>query len=156
MSACWGKADTRGRRPPSQEMAKVAGDAQSTGRTVSAPPHSGSKRANKLTVHILAAVAQHEREMIAQRTKDALQAAKSRGKRLGNPKLAQARQRAFKANREAANQFAANVLPVIQQIQASGVQSLRGVARALIARGIKTARGGEWSAVQVADILRRG
>jgi DNA invertase Pin-like site-specific DNA recombinase len=112
--------------------------------------------ANKLTVHILAAVAQHEREMIAQRTKDALQAAKSRGKRLGNPKLAQARQRAFKANREAANQFAANVLPVIQQIQASGVQSLRGVARALIARGIKTARGGEWSAVQVADILRRG
>jgi DNA invertase Pin-like site-specific DNA recombinase len=32
--------------------------------------------ANKLTVHILAAVAQHEREMISQRTKDALQAAK--------------------------------------------------------------------------------
>jgi hypothetical protein len=44
---------------------------------------------------------------------------------------------------------------VIQQIQASGVQSFRGVARALAARGIKTARGGEWSAVQVADILRR-
>jgi Resolvase, N terminal domain len=37
---------------------------------------------NKLTVHILAAVAQHEREMIAQRTRDALQAAKARGKRL--------------------------------------------------------------------------
>jgi DNA invertase Pin-like site-specific DNA recombinase len=33
--------------------------------------------ANKLTIHILAAVAQHEREMIAQRTKDALQAAKA-------------------------------------------------------------------------------
>jgi DNA invertase Pin-like site-specific DNA recombinase len=111
--------------------------------------------ANKLTIHILAAVAQHEREMIAQRTKDALQAAKTRGKRLGNPKLGQARERAFEANREAAERFAANVLPVIQQIQASGVQSFRGVARALTARGIKTARGGEWSAVQVADILRR-
>jgi DNA invertase Pin-like site-specific DNA recombinase len=111
--------------------------------------------ANKLTIHILAAVAQHEREMIAQRTKDALQAAKARGKRLGNPKLGEARERAFAANRAAAEGFAANVLPVIHQIQASGVQSLRGVARALKARGIKTARGGEWSAVQVADILRR-
>jgi DNA invertase Pin-like site-specific DNA recombinase len=47
--------------------------------------------ANKLTVHILAAVAQHEREMIAQRTKDALQAAKARGVVLGNPKLADVR-----------------------------------------------------------------
>jgi DNA invertase Pin-like site-specific DNA recombinase len=41
--------------------------------------------ANKLTVHILAAVAQHEREMISERTKAALAAAKRRGKRLGNP-----------------------------------------------------------------------
>jgi DNA invertase Pin-like site-specific DNA recombinase len=49
--------------------------------------------ANKLTVQILAAVAQHEREMISQRTRDALQAAKPRGKRLGNPNLASARQR---------------------------------------------------------------
>ena len=40
--------------------------------------------ANKLTVHILAAVAQHEREMISERTKVALAAAKRRGKRLGN------------------------------------------------------------------------
>jgi DNA invertase Pin-like site-specific DNA recombinase len=55
--------------------------------------------ANKLTVHILAAVAQHEREMIAQRTRDVLKAAKARGKRLGSPKLEKARQQAFKANR---------------------------------------------------------
>ena len=66
-----------------------------------------------------------------------------------------ARTRAAASNREAADQFAANVLPVIQQIRASGIRSLRGVARALTARGIKTARDGEWSAVQVADILRR-
>src|SRR5438876_874286 len=82
-----------------------------------------------------------------------LEAAKTRGKRLGNPNLVEARERAFAANRAAADGFAANVLPVIHQIQASGVQSLRGVARALTARGVKTARGGEWSAVQVADIL---
>src|SRR6187397_2824308 len=40
--------------------------------------------ANKLTVHILAAVAQHEREMISERTKAALAAAKKRGQQLGN------------------------------------------------------------------------
>jgi DNA invertase Pin-like site-specific DNA recombinase len=49
--------------------------------------------ANKLIVHILAAVAHHEREMIAQSTKDALQAANARGVVLGNPKLADVRDR---------------------------------------------------------------
>jgi hypothetical protein len=54
-----------------------------------------------------------------------------------------------------AGTFAAGVLPIIRQIQKSGVSSLRGVAKALSARGVKTARGGEWTAVQVSDILRR-
>src|SRR5437660_9003795 len=98
---------------------------------------------NKLTVHILAAVAQHERELIAQRTRDALQAAKARGKKLGNPKLAEARDLATESNRAAAERYAANVLPVIREIQASGITSLRGVARALTARGIATARRGQ-------------
>jgi Recombinase len=51
--------------------------------------------------------------------------------------------------------FAANVRPIIREIQKSGVGSLRGVAKALSARGVRTARGGEWTAVQVSDILRR-
>ena len=73
--------------------------------------------ANKLTVHILAAVAQHEREMISERTKAALQAAKARGKKLGNPKLAEAARRGSKAIVAAADQFAANVVPLIREIK---------------------------------------
>jgi DNA invertase Pin-like site-specific DNA recombinase len=111
--------------------------------------------ANKLTIHILAAVAQHEREMIAQRTKDALQAAKARGVVLGNPKLADVRGRAVASLKVEADRFARNIAPIIREIQSSGVASRRGIARALNSRGIATARGGEWTAVQVAAILDR-
>jgi DNA invertase Pin-like site-specific DNA recombinase len=111
--------------------------------------------ANKLTIHILAAVAQHEREAISQRTKEALAAAKVRGVRLGNPRWTETIEATNTARIEAADRFAANVRPIIREIQNSGISSLRGVARALTARGIKTARGGEWSAVQVTDILER-
>src|SRR6476619_7200292 len=65
--------------------------------------------ANKLTIHILAAVAQHEREMIAQRTKDALQAAKARGVALSNPKLADVRDRAVASVKADAERFAKNI-----------------------------------------------
>jgi hypothetical protein len=111
--------------------------------------------ANKLTVHILAAVAQHEREMIAQRTKDALQAAKARGVVLGNPRLADVRDRAVANLKADADRFARNVAPIIREIQSTGVASHRGIARSLNARGVATARGGEWTAVQVGSILRR-
>jgi DNA invertase Pin-like site-specific DNA recombinase len=111
--------------------------------------------ATKLTIHILAAVAQHEREIISARTSAALKAAKARGKRLGNPKLSEARRHATAARKESADRFSTNVLPVIREIQRSGIKSLRGIARALAARGIPTARGAAWTPVQVSAILQR-
>jgi hypothetical protein len=54
-----------------------------------------------------------------------------------------------------ADHYSANVLPVICKIQGSGVQSLRGVARALTARGVRTPRGGAWNPAQVSTILQR-
>lgn len=111
--------------------------------------------ASNFTIHILAAVAEHEREMISQRTKEALAAAKARGTKLGNPRIAEAIAMAAEANRAAPALRDANVLPIIRSIQAAGVNSLRAVARVLVNRKIPTARGGQWSAVQVGDILRR-
>jgi DNA invertase Pin-like site-specific DNA recombinase len=87
--------------------------------------------ATRLTLHILAAVAEHEREIISARTSAALQAAKARGKRLGNPRLSDARRHAAAARKQSADRYSANVLPVIHGIQRSGVKSLRGIALAL-------------------------
>ncbi len=53
-----------------------------------------------------------------------------------------------------ADEFAANVLPMIEQIRAGGA-SLRQVADELNTRGIKTARGGLWYAGTVRNILTR-
>ena len=111
--------------------------------------------ANRLTVHILAAVAEHERAAISERTKDALAAAKRRGVKLGGPRLDEARRCSIAVRSGIADAFAANVRPIIKEIQASGISSRRGIARALTARGIKSPRGRDWSDVQVAAILRR-
>lgn len=105
-------------------------------------------------LHIYAAVAEKERAMISQRTKDALAAAKARGVKLGNPNIASAQEKASEARTARADAFAANVLPVIREIRATGA-SLRQTAAALNARGINTARGGTWAATQVRDILNR-
>src|SRR6202048_3229813 len=109
--------------------------------------------ANKLTVHILAAVAQHERELISERTKAALAAAKRRGKRLGNPNLPKAAKRGVAALKANARQFAANVRPIIEEIMRAGTRSHNAIAAKLNERNVRTARGGVWTHVQVGAIL---
>jgi len=106
-------------------------------------------------LHLFAALAQKERALISQRTREALKAAKARGVVLGNPKLGETLAKAVASNKAEADRFAANVRPVIEQIRAAGATSLRAIARALEARGVPTARGGTWTAVQVTEILRR-
>ncbi len=118
--------------------------------------------ANELTIHIIAAMAQHERRMIGKRTREALAIAKSRGKVLGNPNglgAAQAKGSPAAAEAKAKRIAARSALlrPVLDDIRASGVGSLRAIAAELNAREIPTPRGGGvWSASQVRAELQRG
>jgi DNA invertase Pin-like site-specific DNA recombinase len=111
--------------------------------------------ADPFMLHLYAALAEKERALISQRTRDALKAAKERGVVLGNPKLADIRTRAVASTKAEADRFAKNVAPIIREIRSSGVASHRGIARSLNARGVATARGGRWTAVQVNAILQR-
>ena len=112
--------------------------------------------ASKLTLHILAAVAEHERETISERTKAALAAAKARGTRLGTPNPVGAVKRMRAALTAKTARFAANVLPIIREIQAAGYASHNAIAGQLSVRGIATARSGSrWTHVQVRQILER-
>jgi DNA invertase Pin-like site-specific DNA recombinase len=106
--------------------------------------------ANKLTLHILAAVAQHEREMIGERTKAALQAARARGIRLGR----NAAERLAPANRQAAMDRASQLAPIFLDMQAAGLTA-RKMAAELQARNIPTPTGAKWHAQTVLRALAR-
>ena len=67
-------------------------------------------------------------------------------------KLAQARKAAVKTIKTNADRHAANVLPIIREIQRAGAKSLRAIAEALNARGVATARGGRWQGT-VSNVL---
>ena len=117
---------------------------------------------NDLTVGIMALVAQQEREAISRRTRDALQAAKARGVKLGDPNGAAALRRAGKggaALRDAvpqnADQFAESLAPVVAAARARGNTTLRNLSDDLNAQGILTRRGRRWRVSSVRNLLRR-
>jgi DNA invertase Pin-like site-specific DNA recombinase len=106
--------------------------------------------ATRLTLHILAAVAEHEAEVISQRTIDALQAAKRRGVVLGR----NGAERLAPDNRAAAMDRACLLKPILADLTGAGM-SIRQIAAELAARGIPTARGGKWHPQTVSRVLER-
>jgi hypothetical protein len=76
--------------------------------------------------------------------------------KLGNP--TNAREAAAIGRRSLtvdADAFAANVLPIVESLRASGVSDLRGLAAALNSRGVRTARGGRWHVSNVKNVIDR-
>ena len=120
--------------------------------------------ANRMTVGVMALVAEQEREAISQRTKAALQAAKARGVKLGCPrpetahfldrKAARAAGRkGGAAARQLADQFAELVQPLLENDLAG--LSANATALELNRRGVQTARGGQWTARSVLNLKAR-
>lgn len=127
--------------------------------------------ANRLTITILAAVAEHEREMISQRTKAALQVAKTRValtgqrphpqvRRLGNPQGARALQgatnkKAIDAIKAQADTVAHRVNRAIEYLMGGTEMNNRELARALNEDGVLSPRGGRWYPTSVARVRKR-
>lgn len=124
--------------------------------------------ANKFTIHILAAVAEHEAEQISQRTKAALAAAKERGVKLGSSRpghwegkegtrqagLKKARQAATQAHNNAFNESYADLFPIVKELHEGG-SSLQTIADELNQQGHTTRTGKPWNRMQVSRVLKR-
>ena len=115
--------------------------------------------ANRLTIGIMALVAEQEREAISKRTKEALAAAKARGVQLGayrdgvyvggkgNTETAR---NATDARTAQLRSVALDMLPMLKRYDIGGSKSLRAIADTLNADGISTVTGrGVWNASSV-------
>ncbi|MCK2054760.1 recombinase family protein [Methylobacterium sp. 37f] len=101
--------------------------------------------ADKFTLHLYAALAEKERDLISERTKAALAAARARGVRLGtNEKRVQR-----------ADAHAASLAAVLNELRLQGITSTRAVAAALNAQGIVSPGGTQWSAMAVKRLMDR-
>jgi len=96
---------------------------------------------DRFTVGILALVAQRERELISERTKSALQIAKTRGVHLGTRNPTRQVKLMIEGNQRAKVDFKSKMIPIIEEIRLAGVKTLQGIADCLNRRGIPTRTG---------------
>jgi DNA invertase Pin-like site-specific DNA recombinase len=115
--------------------------------------------ANEAMVGFMAVMAGWVRKIVGERTRLALQAAKARGTKLGNPcnlmNQGNGRARGRARRTEMAKSRAADLAPILADVQTCGASSLREIAGGLNSRGIPAAPGGEWSAMQVKRLLEQ-
>ena len=117
--------------------------------------------ANKLTINIMAAMAEQEREMISQRTKAALKVAKNRGKKLGasNKKVKRALKdrgwvKSIETRKEKARVFAESLRDKIEDLHFKQGKSLQGIVDHFNEYKLAAPRGGKWSKSQLYAIVK--
>jgi DNA invertase Pin-like site-specific DNA recombinase len=112
--------------------------------------------ADPFMLHLYAALAEKERRLISERTKAALAAKKASGAKLGNLRnIALAGVAGRTAQTAAADEFAAELMPIVNAIRATGATTLEAISRAMNDRGIRSARGATWHVSSVANLLAR-
>jgi DNA invertase Pin-like site-specific DNA recombinase len=131
--------------------------------------------ANKLTIHLLAAIAEHESDLIGQRTSAALQTVSNKIKKqgyhevkdsrgvvthrilaLGSPSPMHGNKLGVATLKRQADDFAVKVMPIVRELTRHGYSTLREIARGLTDRGVSTPRGNlNWHPSQVANLLKR-
>ena len=119
--------------------------------------------ANELTIHIMGAMAEHERKMISIRTREGLKAAKARGVQLGNPRIDEARSKrksgndmsmATRVRVESSINRAAKVVKYIELARESGSKTLQQIADYLnYETKIRTPKGFMWTRAAVRRVL---
>lgn len=112
--------------------------------------------ANELTIGLLAIVAEHERKMISKRTKDALQAARARGVKLGNPNLRLGTPaRAANASRAARAGYEARAEDLRPAVEAAGTRDPKVLCQHFQLLGIPSPRGaGQWDVRAAKRLLK--
>jgi DNA invertase Pin-like site-specific DNA recombinase len=117
------------------------------------------RQADPFVLHLFAALAEKERQLVSERTKAGLAAARERGKKLGNPRLKAGKAEYLAIARarraELAVKRTADYCGLIEAARAAGNITLKQVAQYLNASGIPTARGGKWSVMSVHRVERR-
>ena len=118
--------------------------------------------ANRLTIHIIAAVAESVGRTISENTRTALAAVKARGVKLGNPNGARALRGKQVGNAAAvaklranATQRAVDLAGIVNTLRATGLTSTRSLAEALNDQGIRAPRGETWHPTAVSRLLKR-
>ncbi len=124
--------------------------------------------ANRLTLHIMAAIAEHERMMVSARTREALKAAKERGVELGSNRpghwegreekrlegLEKARQESVRSARRRAEERYVDLVPVLKELRAEGLGG-ETIGVRLDERGIAPPHGGRWTGTAIRRLLKR-
>jgi DNA invertase Pin-like site-specific DNA recombinase len=112
--------------------------------------------ADPFMLHLFAALAEKERRLISERTREALQAKKAAGAKLGNhANLSEAGATGRAIQAQAAEDFAATMLPTIDAVRKAGATTLAAIADALNQRGVRSAGGGRWHRSAVRNLLAR-